>query len=63
MKLLDYADREVELEANSNPFAIVVLAHLKTRATKHDPERRFQWKLRLFKLLYARAILEKIFWN
>jgi len=30
VKLLDYADRVAELEAERNPFAAVVLAHLKT---------------------------------
>jgi hypothetical protein len=29
VKIFDYANREAELEADSNPFARVVLAHLK----------------------------------
>jgi hypothetical protein len=55
IKLLDYAKREEELETSRNPFAIVALASLKTRATRKHPEDRFQWKLRLFKLLYERG--------
>ena len=55
VKLLDYASREPELEASPNPFAIVVLAYLKTRATARQPEERFDWKLRLFKLLYHKG--------
>ena len=31
VKLLDYAERRAELEASSNPFATVVLAHLDTQ--------------------------------
>jgi hypothetical protein len=55
VKLLDYAKREQELEASVNPFAIVVLAHLKTRATRKHPEDRLQWKLRLVRRLYERG--------
>lgn len=55
VKLLDYAEREQELEVSANPFAIVVLAYLKTRVTRKYPEDRFQWKLRLCKLLYERG--------
>ena len=35
-KLLDYAADEAALEANPNPFAVVVLAHLKTLEYAHD---------------------------
>lgn len=55
VKLLDYQKREQELENSSNPFAIVVLAYLKTRATRKNFDDRFQWKLRLFKMLYERG--------
>jgi hypothetical protein len=37
VKLLDYGDRVAELEAERNPFAAVVLAHLKTVETRHRP--------------------------
>ena len=33
VKLLDYEARWSELEASTNPFAIIVMAHLKTKAT------------------------------
>ncbi len=55
VKLLDYAKQEDTLNTSRNPFAFVVLAYLKTRATRKHPDDRFQWKLRLFKLLYERG--------
>lgn len=54
-KLLDYADRPEELERDPNPFAWAVAAHLRTLATRGDPEGRLGWKLRLAKLLYERG--------
>lgn len=55
VKLLEYSTCEDELEASRNPFAVVVLAYLKTQSTRRDSEDRLQWKLRLCKLLYARG--------
>ena len=55
VKLLDYAADVPGLEANPNPFAAVVLAHLKTRETRQDPEARCVWKIRLIKGLYERG--------
>ncbi len=52
VKLLDYAGREAELEADSNPFARIVLAHLKALETRRDPEQRRLWKFRLVRGLY-----------
>jgi hypothetical protein len=37
VKLLDFSDRETELEKSKNPFATVVLAHLKALETRKDP--------------------------
>lgn len=54
-KLLDYAAAEASLESEANPFAVVVLAHLKTLATRDDPENRRVWKLRLARGLYERG--------
>src|SRR5205823_3709920 len=54
-KVLDYAGREAELEADSNPFARVVLAHLKALETRRDPEGRRLWKIRLVRGLYERG--------
>ncbi len=53
-KLLDFADKTADLEANDNPFAAVVLAHCKTMETKRDPATRREWKLPVVKGLYRR---------
>ena len=54
-KVNDYAERWDELEASDNPFAIVVMAHLKTRATHNDEESRKKWKRYLVRRLYERG--------
>ncbi len=54
VKLLDYESRWAELEAEPNPFAIVVMAHLKTKETKKDLQSRKEWKFRLTRMLYER---------
>jgi hypothetical protein len=54
-KLLDYAADLVALQANPNPFAPFVVAHLKTMETRHDPEARKGWKIRLLKGLFDRG--------
>ncbi len=53
VKLIDY--NEAELEQSDNPFAIVVLAHLYTKQTKHDAETRYDFKWRLTRMLYERG--------
>lgn len=55
VKLTDYASRTAELEANPNPFATVVLAHLATQATRQDAPGRAQVKLQLTRRLYAQG--------
>ena len=50
-KLLDYEPSWLSLETSKNPFAIVVMAHLKSKATKRSPEDRLQWKLSLVRML------------
>jgi hypothetical protein len=55
VKLLDYAEREAELEGSKNPFAKVVLAHLKALETRQDPGGRRNWKFRLVRGLYERG--------
>ncbi len=52
VKLLDYAPRWEELAASRNPFAVVVMAHLKTLATHRDAPERLRWKLNLIRSLY-----------
>ncbi len=54
-KVVDYAERWDELEASDSPFAIVVMAHLKTRDTHNDEEGRKRWKLYLVRRLYERG--------
>ncbi len=55
VKLTDYADRAEALGANSNPFALVTAAHLRTRQTKGDPQARYRAKLDLVRLLYRQG--------
>jgi hypothetical protein len=56
VKLLDYAPHWQALEADPNPFATVVLAHLKTLETRKAPVDRQAWKVRLVKGLYERGL-------
>ena len=55
VKLLDYRERWKALEAETNPFAIAVMAHLQSVATAKDIASRLSWKLRLTKLLYNKG--------
>jgi hypothetical protein len=55
VKLLDFTAHEAMLEASNNPFASVVLAHLKARQTHDDPAGRCDWKIRLVRNLYERG--------
>ena len=55
VKLLDYEVRWDELEQSKKPFAILVMAHLKTKATTGDYSAREQWKWRLVRGLYERG--------
>jgi Domain of unknown function (DUF4351) len=59
VKLSDYRSDWAALEASENPFAIVVMAHLKTQETKHEPEERKTWKFRLTTMLYDRGYSEQ----
>jgi hypothetical protein len=44
------------LEADPNPFAVVVLAQLKALETRRSPDQRHAWKIRLVKGLYQRGM-------
>jgi hypothetical protein len=55
VKLLDYVSRWAELEESWNPFAIAVMAHLKTKETKRDAVARKEWKFRLTRRLYEQG--------
>jgi hypothetical protein len=59
VKLLDFTAREAILEASANPFAQVVLAHLKARQTRDNPVDRHAWKIRLVRGLYERGFSAK----
>jgi Domain of unknown function (DUF4351) len=52
IKLLDYQSQWLQLEHSQNPFAIVVMAHLKTQETKRRASDRKTWKITLVKRLY-----------
>ncbi|MEB3295875.1 MAG: DUF4351 domain-containing protein [Synechococcales bacterium] len=52
VKLLDYETQWKQLEQSRNPFAVVVMSHLKTRETKDRSQERKVWKVRLVKRLY-----------
>ena len=54
VKLLDYQQQWSTLEVSQNPFATVVMAHLKAIETRNDSLRRFEWKLTLTRRLYER---------
>jgi hypothetical protein len=59
VKLLDYQSDWVALEASPNPFAIVVMAHLKTKETDNQPAERKAWKFHLVTLLYDRGFSDQ----
>ncbi|MDZ8139808.1 MAG: cytosolic protein [Nostoc sp. DedQUE04] len=56
IKLLDYQQRWRELEASSNPFATVVMAHLVAMQTKSDRLQRKQQKLALVRRLFEQGV-------
>ncbi len=55
VKLADYRNRWEELEASNNPFATVVMAHLKAQETRDDVEQRQAWKFILTRRLYEKG--------
>ncbi len=55
VKLLDYVQRWSELEASRNPFATVVMVHLRTLETTNDRVARKVYKLALIKRLYEQG--------
>ncbi|MDY7004673.1 MAG: hypothetical protein SWX82_12115 [Cyanobacteriota bacterium] len=54
VKLLDY--QWEELESNNNPFAMIVMAHLKTKSTTSNLTEREQWKWQLVRSLYEKGL-------
>ena len=59
VKLLDYKNRWSELEASDNPFATVVMAHLKTQETSKQAQKRKTWKFSLIRRLYELGFQER----
>ncbi|MGV8118943.1 MAG: hypothetical protein AB2L14_04175 [Candidatus Xenobiia bacterium LiM19] len=55
VKLYDYRERIDELEKSSNPFAVVVLAHLRHSETKRKTRTRLFWKLSMAKALESKG--------
>ena len=59
VKLRRYNERWDELERSTNPFATVVMAHLKTQATRERPAERYRWKRSLIRRLYEKGFAKK----
>jgi hypothetical protein len=59
VKLIDYADKIDDLLDQTNPFAIITAAHLKTKATKDDPQERYTWKWTITRALYEKGFSSK----
>ncbi|BAU11811.1 hypothetical protein LEP3755_23140 [Leptolyngbya sp. NIES-3755] len=59
VKLSDYQSKWSDLEASRNPFAIVVMAHLKTKETHNQPIERKRWRYYLTTMLYDRGYSEQ----
>ncbi len=55
VKLIDYQQQWSALEVSSNPFATVVMAHLKAQATRQQRQERFEWKLAITRGLYEKG--------
>jgi hypothetical protein len=52
VKLVDYQNQMAALDASTNPFAMVVKAHLKMQETRRDKPSRKVWKMRLVRQIY-----------
>ncbi len=59
VKLVDYADNIDDLLDQTNPFAIITAAHLKTKATKNNPQERYTWKWTITRALYEKGFSTK----
>jgi len=56
VSMIEYGADWAALEENMNPFAIVVMAHLKANALGKGREReRKEWKMRLIRMLFGRG--------
>ncbi|MEC4818899.1 MAG: DUF4351 domain-containing protein [Scytonema sp. PMC 1069.18] len=59
VKLMDYEQRWHELESSNNPFAIITMAHLKTKATTRNLTQREEWKWQFIRGLYERGLTKQ----
>jgi hypothetical protein len=59
VKLLDYQEKWQELENSLNPFAIMIMAHLKTKSTNSNLTEREQWKWLFIRSLYEKGYQKK----
>ncbi|MCU0424209.1 MAG: cytosolic protein [Candidatus Kapabacteria bacterium] len=58
-KMSDFAKTESEwksLETSTNPFAVVIMAHLKSQQTRGNADERLNWKIRIAKGLYQSSM-------
>jgi hypothetical protein len=55
-KLLDYQGQEAALLEKTNPFGIMVAAHLAALETRPDPEARYEHKFALTRCLYEQGL-------
>jgi hypothetical protein len=56
VKILDLVGREAELEGHANVVGLFLVAHLKSRQTREDPEERARVKLGLILKLHERKL-------
>ena len=63
VKIMDHEKRWNELEQSPNPFAVIVMSHLKAQATYQDAQGRLQWKFGLFKMLYNKGYSREMILN
>jgi hypothetical protein len=55
VKLVDYRQNWQALEESRNPFAVVVMAHLKAQETRNDGQQRKLWKFILTRMWYEQG--------
>jgi hypothetical protein len=55
VKLMDYEEQWDWLESSQNPFAVVVMAHLKAEELKRKAKERKNWKFLLVRGLYEKG--------
>ena len=59
LKLLDYEKKWDTLVRSRNPFATVIMAHLKTKQTKGNHAERAKWKLTFLRMAVTRKMPRK----